>query len=63
MTAHPEKYGVCLTREAKEALGINIVITDDNWYEYLKLFATFFRLAGYSGMMIMIDELVNIYTI
>ena len=30
-----------LKREAKEALGINIVITDDNWYEYLKLFATF----------------------
>lgn len=52
-----------LKREAKEALGINIVITDDNWYEYLKLFATFFRLAGYSGLMIMIDELVNIYKI
>ena len=52
-----------LKREAKEALGINIVITDDNWYEYLKLFATFFRLAGYSGMMIMIDELVNIYKV
>ena len=52
-----------LKREAKEALGINIVITDDNWYEYLKLFATFFRLAGYSGLMIMIDELVNIYKV
>lgn len=52
-----------LKREVKEALGINIVITDDDWYEYLKLFATFFRLAGYSGMMIMIDELVNIYKI
>ena len=52
-----------LKREAKEALGINIVITDDNWYKYLKLFATFFRLAGYSGLMIMIDELVNIYKV
>ena len=52
-----------LKKEAKEALGVNIIITDDDWYEYLKLFAVFFRLAGYSGMMIMIDELVNIYKI
>ena len=52
-----------LKSEAKEALGISIIITDDDWYDYLKLFATFFRLAGYAGMMIMIDELVNIYKI
>jgi hypothetical protein len=52
-----------LKSEAKEALGINMIITDDDWYDYLKLFATFFRLAGYTGMMIMIDELVNIYKI
>ena len=50
-------------REAKEELGVNILITDDNWYEYLKLFAMFFRLAGYAGMMIFIDELVNLYKI
>ena len=52
-----------LKSEAKEALGVNIIITDDDWYDYLKLFAAFFRLAGYAGMMIMIDELVNIYKI
>ena len=52
-----------LKREAKEALGVNLIISDDNWYDYLKLFAAFFRLAGYAGMMIMIDELVNIYKI
>ena len=50
-------------REAKEELGVNILITDDNWYEYLKLFAVFFRLAGYAGIMIFIDELVNLYKI
>lgn len=50
-------------REAKEELGVNILITDENWYEYLKLFAVFFRLAGYAGMMIFIDELVNLYKI
>ena len=52
-----------LKSEAKEALGVNIIITDDNWYDYIRLFAVFFRLAGYTGMMIMIDELVNIYKI
>ena len=52
-----------LKKEAKEELGVNIIITDDDWYDYLKLFATFFRLAGYSGLMIMVDELVNIYKI
>ena len=49
--------------EAREALGVNIIITDEDWYDYLKLFAAFFRLAGYTGMFIMIDELVNIYKI
>ena len=49
--------------EARAELGVNIIITDDDWYEYLKLFALFFRHAGYAGMMIMIDELVNIYKI
>ena len=52
-----------LKKEAKEALGVNMIITDDDWCDYLKLFATFFRLAGYTGMFIMIDELVNIYKI
>ena len=52
-----------LKKEAKEALGVNMIITDDDWYDYLKLFATFFRLAGYTGMMIMVDELVNLYKI
>lgn len=49
--------------EAKKELGVDIIIGDSDWYEYLKLFATFFRQAGYAGLMIMIDELVNIYKI
>lgn len=50
-------------REAKEALGVNLIITDDDWYDYLKLFALFFRMAGYAGMMLFVDELVNLYKI
>ena len=49
--------------EAKQELGVNIIISDSDWYEYLKLFALFFRQAGYAGLVIMIDELVNIYKI
>ena len=52
-----------LKSEAKAELGVNIIITDDDWYEYLKLFAMFLKNAGYSGMMVLIDELVNIYKI
>lgn len=49
--------------EAKKDLGVDIIISDSDWYEYLKLFAAFFRQAGYAGLMIMIDELVNIFKI
>ena len=49
--------------EAKAELGVNIVITDDDWYDYLKIFAYFLRQAGYAGLLILIDELVNIYKI
>ena len=52
-----------LKKEAKDELGVNIIITDDDWYDYLKIFAVFFRMAGYSGLMIFIDELVNLYKI
>ena len=56
--------GECNTKtEARQELGINIVITDDDWYEYLKIFAAFLKQAGYNGMLVLIDELVNIYKI
>jgi len=49
--------------EARTELGINIIISDDDWYEYIKLFAMFLKMAGYNGLLILIDELVNIYKI
>jgi len=49
--------------EARRALGINLIVNDDNWYDFLKLFSTFLVQAGYAGMMIMVDELVNLYRI
>ena len=49
--------------QAKAELGINLVVSDDNWYDFLKLFALFLRGAGYEGLLILIDELVNLYKI
>ncbi len=49
--------------EAKNELGVSIIITDEDWYEYIKLFASFLKMAGYSGLLVLIDELVNIYKI
>ncbi len=51
--------------EAREAIGIKSlsIINDDNWYDYLKLFTAFVRLAGYSGLCVYIDECVNLYKI
>ena len=49
--------------EAKAELGVNIVVSDDDWYEYVKLFAAFLKGAGYSGLIVLLDELVNLYKI
>ena len=51
--------------EARQATGIRslTVINDENWYDYLKLFTAFVRLAGYSGLCVYIDECVNLYKI
>ncbi|MST71870.1 ATP-binding protein [Olsenella porci] len=49
--------------EARQELGVNIVIGDDDWYDYLKLFATFLMGAGYKGLLVLVDELVNLYKI
>ena len=49
--------------EARNELGIRIIISDDDWYEYIKLFASFLVQAGYAGLLVLIDELVNIYKV
>ncbi|MDR1135494.1 MAG: ATP-binding protein [Clostridiales Family XIII bacterium] len=49
--------------EAKRELGVGAIITDNDWYEYVKLFSMFVVKAGYKGMIMMIDEMVNLFKI
>ena len=49
--------------EARQELGINACITDDDWYDYLKLLAQFLTGAGYEGLLVLVDELVNLFKI
>jgi hypothetical protein len=47
--------------DARHALGVRTIVDDDNFYDQLKLMALFVRLAGYKGLLICLDELVNLY--
>ena len=51
--------------EAKRELGfsVSLIIDDDNWYDFLKLWATLARQMGYRGLVVFIDECVNLYKI
>ena len=44
--------------EARQDLGVRSIIDDSGFYDYLKLFAAFVRIAGYSGLLVNVDELV-----
>ena len=48
-------------QEAKKALDINAIVQDENWFDYIILWARFFVLAGYKGFVVLIDEMINIY--
>lgn len=48
-------------REAREDLDINFIVTDETWYDFLKIFAAFMVGAGYKGIIVIIDELVNLF--
>jgi hypothetical protein len=47
--------------DARAALGVRTIIDDSSIYDQLKLLARFVRLAGFSGLLICFDELVNLY--
>ena len=51
--------------EARSALGFSTseIINDDNWYDFIKLWAVLVRFMGYRGLIVFIDECVNLYKI
>jgi hypothetical protein len=49
--------------EARALLPVGEIITDENWYEYIRLFAAFSSRIGFQGFLVFIDECVNLYKI
>lgn len=47
--------------EARQALGVRTIIDDDSVYDSLKSLACLTKVAGYAGLLVMFDEMVNIY--
>lgn len=50
-------------RDAKKELSINIIISDDDWYDYIKIFSIFSKQAGYNGLLVICDEMINLFKI
>ncbi len=49
--------------EARQALNVRVIIDDESWYDHIKLMAQFVRHIGYEGLIIFLDEAVNLYKI
>ena len=47
--------------DARKALGVRTIVDDSSIYDQLKLLALFVREAGYQGLMVSLDEAVNLY--
>lgn len=49
--------------EANAELGVRVIIDDDTWFDYIKLLSDFVKQLGYAGMIMLLDEGVNLYKI
>lgn len=49
--------------EARADLAVGSIIDDESWYDYIKLWAEFSRKIGYHGLVVFLDECVNLYKI
>ena len=47
--------------DARKALGIRTIINDASVYDHLKLMSAFVVAAGYKGLLVSLDELVNLF--
>lgn len=49
--------------QAREALGVRVIIDEDSWYDYLKILSQFVVKIGYKGLIVLLDEAANLYKI
>jgi len=47
--------------DARNDLGVRTIISDTSFYDALKLMSLFVRQAGYQGLLVNLDEMVNLY--
>ena len=47
--------------DAKKDLGVRSIISDSSFYDSLKLMSLFVKQAGYAGLLVNLDEMVNLY--
>ena len=47
--------------DSRRALGVRTIVTDASVYDHLKLYSAFVREAGYKGLLVVLDEMVNLY--
>ena len=47
--------------DARQTLGVRSIVDDANFYDQIKLLARFTRLAGFGGLLVCLDEMVNLY--
>jgi hypothetical protein len=47
--------------DSRSALGVRAIIDDANVYDNFKLLSLFVRQAGYAGLLVNLDEMVNLY--
>lgn len=47
--------------DARNDLGVRTIISDASFYDALKLMSLFVRQAGYQGLLVNLDEMVNLY--
>lgn len=47
--------------DARKALGVRTIVNDASVYDHLKLMSAFVRQAGYKGLLVGLDEMVNLY--
>jgi hypothetical protein len=46
--------------DARQALGVRTIVDDATWYDHIKLLSSFVRMAGYDGLLVCLDEMVNL---